>query len=104
MVQQDGLSVIFEKMPPKTIEMRHYHEQARQFFFIIWGSAVIEINEQEFFLEKEDGIEIPPQTAHQIFNRSKEEVEFLVVSQPNSRGDRELKDNVNSTSKISTNF
>lgn len=100
MVQQDGLSVIFEKMPPGTSEVRHYHEQARQFFFIIRGTAVIEMNGQEFFLEKEDGIEIPPQSPHQIFNRSKEDVEFLVVSQPNSRGDRVL----NLPSKISTNF
>jgi mannose-6-phosphate isomerase-like protein (cupin superfamily) len=37
-----------------------------------------------------EGLQIEPGVAHQIANRSEENVEFLVVSQPHSHGDREL--------------
>lgn len=35
-----------------------------------------------------EGIEIAPGTVHQLANQSKSDVEFLVISQPNARGDR----------------
>jgi len=38
---------------------------------------------------RHEGIEIPPHQPHQMRNDSQEDVEFLVISQPNSRGDRE---------------
>ncbi|GLI08987.1 hypothetical protein YDYSG_50190 [Paenibacillus tyrfis] len=32
LVRQPELSVIHERMPPHTAEVRHYHKQARQLF------------------------------------------------------------------------
>ncbi|HYK72939.1 MAG TPA: cupin domain-containing protein [Pseudoneobacillus sp.] len=90
MVKNDQLSVIFEKMPPNTSEMRHSHNRSQQFFFILKGTAVMELNGEEFTLEQEEGIEVPPLALHQILNRSDQDVEFLVISQPNSHGDRVL--------------
>lgn len=37
-----------------------------------------------------EGLEIAPGTPHQMFNRSDDAAEFLVVSHPHSHGDREL--------------
>jgi mannose-6-phosphate isomerase-like protein (cupin superfamily) len=35
------------------------------------------------------GLEVAPGAAHQALNRSSADVEFLVISQPPSHGDRE---------------
>jgi mannose-6-phosphate isomerase-like protein (cupin superfamily) len=88
LVNGQDLSIIHEKMPPGTSESRHYHQKARQFFFILAGQAVIDVNGERFELAQHEGIEVPPQIPHQIFNSSKEAVEFLVISQPSTVGDR----------------
>ncbi|MFD1737222.1 cupin domain-containing protein [Bacillus salitolerans] len=81
-------TVILEKMPPHTQENRHYHKQAHQFFFIITGTATIEISNEIFTLHSQQGIEITPGLPHQIFNKSDADIEFLVITQPPSKGDR----------------
>ncbi|MDD2772861.1 MAG: cupin domain-containing protein [Elusimicrobiales bacterium] len=83
-----GLSVTQEKMPPCTCETRHFHKQARQFFFILFGTAVMELDGERFSLEPGEGIEIPPGMPHQIFNKSGENVEFLVIAHPATKDDR----------------
>ncbi|RUS45076.1 cupin domain-containing protein [Cohnella sp. AR92] len=88
LVKGADLSVIHERMPPHTAEVKHYHRRAKQFFFVLSGTAVMEINGEEVVLSPREGIEIAPLVPHQMFNKSDEEIEFLVVSQPNSHGDR----------------
>ena len=88
LVQQPGLSVIHEKMPGNTSEVRHYHERSRQFFFILSGTATMEVNGEAILLNAHEGIEIAPTVPHQMFNHSAEDTEFLVISEPASRGDR----------------
>ena len=39
-------------------------------------------------LAKDEGLEIPPEIDHQIFNESDEDLEFLLVSHPSTKGDR----------------
>ena len=89
LVKQAELSVIQERMPPATSEVRHLHKTARQFFLILRGAAVIEADGREHELSAGEGLEVAPGAAHQMFNRSDADVEFLVVSQPPSHGDRE---------------
>jgi Mannose-6-phosphate isomerase len=88
LVKGSDLSVIHERMPPHTSEVRHYHEKARQFFFVLSGAAVMEKDGEEIELGPREGIEIAPGVPHRMFNKSDGETEFLVISQPNSRGDR----------------
>lgn len=88
LVKNNDLSVIHEKMPANTSEVRHYHQQSRQFFFVLSGTATIEIEGKEMVLHPQEGVEVPPLVPHQMFNKSNEEVEFLVISQPISKGDR----------------
>lgn len=88
LVKNKELSVIHERMPANTTEVIHYHHEARQFFFILSGVATMKIHDHMITLNPQEGIEIPPLTEHQMRNDSDQDVEFLVISQPNSRGDR----------------
>jgi mannose-6-phosphate isomerase-like protein (cupin superfamily) len=89
-VDHDDLSVIHERMPPGTGEKRHYHSRSRQFFFVLAGEATLEADGQVETLREQEGLEVPPGTPHQIFNRSGAPLEFLVISQPTTAGDRTL--------------
>jgi mannose-6-phosphate isomerase-like protein (cupin superfamily) len=88
LVKRPGLSVIHEQMPPGTQEVRHYHSTARQFFFVLVGTATLELNSTEYPLAVHEGLEVPPGVPHQMFNKSDAPVEFLVISQPPTVGDR----------------
>ncbi|MCY8233957.1 cupin domain-containing protein [Priestia endophytica] len=88
LVNQKDLSVIHERMPPNTSEVRHYHTKSRQFFFVLKGTATLEIDGQLGNITPLEGVEVPPHVAHQMMNRSDEDVEFLVISQPTSKEDR----------------
>jgi mannose-6-phosphate isomerase-like protein (cupin superfamily) len=87
-VKNDGLSVIREKMPPGATEIMHYLEKSRQFFYILSGKASIEVEDKKYILLPSNGIEIPPLIPHRMYNDSDTDVEFIVVSQPKSHGDR----------------
>jgi mannose-6-phosphate isomerase-like protein (cupin superfamily) len=88
-VQTESLSVIEERMPPGSSEVRHLHRRARQFFYVIEGALHIEVEECHHHLRAGDGLEIPPAATHQVRNDGAGEARFLVVSQPPSHGDRE---------------
>ncbi|WP_435923584.1 cupin domain-containing protein [Paenibacillus sp. DYY-L-2] len=88
LVKGEDLSIIHERMPANTSEIKHYHERARQFFFVLSGAATMIMEDQEITIHPQEGLEIPPLVPHQMCNKSGEAVEFLVISQPNSRGDR----------------
>lgn len=88
LVKRSDLSVIAERVPPGASEVRHYHASARQFFYILRGCAVIEVNGEREALQEGQGLEIAPGTSHQFMNESQEDVHFLVISHPSTRGDR----------------
>jgi mannose-6-phosphate isomerase-like protein (cupin superfamily) len=89
LVKTPDLSVIEERMPSGTREQRHLHRRARQFFLVLEGELVLEVESEEFILGAGEGLEIAPGTAHQAINRSSSAVRFLVTSQPPSHGDRQ---------------
>ncbi|MFD6211024.1 cupin domain-containing protein [Peribacillus sp. NPDC060253] len=91
-VKNLDLSIIHERMPAHTSEIKHYDQHARQFFFVLSGIATIEVDGKEITLNPQEGVEVPPLVPHQMFNKSNNEVEFLVTSQPTSKGDRILVD------------
>jgi len=88
LIDEAGQSIIHERMPAGTSESRHYHNYAKQFFFILSGEMTVEINGQLHTIKAHEGIEVKAQQPHQVFNRSAEAIEFLVISQPNTKGDR----------------
>ncbi|MBD2700369.1 cupin domain-containing protein [Spirosoma sp. BT702] len=88
LVKSDSLSIIQERMPPGTSEIKHYHRQSRQFFFILSGEATMEIGGKTLVLRMHEGVEIPPFVAHQMRNESENDLWFTVTSTPKSHGDR----------------
>lgn len=88
LLKSPEVSIIQEHMPPNTFEVRHKHIKSRQFFFVLSGEATMEINGEIQLLQADQGIEIAPQTPHQMMNRSNSDLEFIVVSCPPSHGDR----------------
>lgn len=88
LVKGDALSVIQERMPPGASEQRHYHERARQFFFVLRGVATMELDGKLVTLREREGVEVAPGVPHTMMNRSAADVEFLVVSVPRAHGDR----------------
>ncbi|WAH38772.1 cupin domain-containing protein [Alicyclobacillus dauci] len=88
LVKQDDLSIIHERMPRGTSEVRHFHNKSRQFFFVLSGMATLEVDGDQHVIREFQGIEVAPGTPHQMMNTSQEDVEFIVVSQPMSHGDR----------------
>jgi len=75
-------------MPPNTQEQLHYHEFAQQFFRILKGKATFEIEREIIEVEAGSGIHIQPKVEHRIRNDQVEDLAFLVISEPTTRGDR----------------
>lgn len=88
LLKRADMSVIRERVPAGGAEVMHYHQKARQFFYILEGEATMTFGDREILLRKGEGIEIAPQVRHQFRNLSKADVHFLVVSVPSTRGDR----------------
>ena len=90
LVQNEQLSVIQERMPAGTTELRHFHSHSQQFFYVLSGEAVMEVDGKTVRLTPGTGTWIPAGTSHQLRNDSGADVNFLLVSQPPSHGDRQI--------------
>ncbi len=88
LLKRDDVSVIQERVPAGEAEVMHYHERARQFFYILAGEGRMSFENEEIILQKGQGLEIAPMVKHQFRNKSKADVHFLVISVPSTRGDR----------------
>jgi mannose-6-phosphate isomerase-like protein (cupin superfamily) len=88
LLKRDDMSIIQERVPAGGAEVMHYHERARQFFYILEGKAEMIIEDQVVILKKGQGIEIAPNRKHQFRNQSTTDVHFLVISVPPTHGDR----------------
>ena len=88
LVNDEQLSVIEEFMPPGAAEIRHHHEKAQQFFYILSGEVIIEVEGETTLVQAGSGVRILPGKRHQIRNPSSGPVRLLVISHPHSHGDR----------------
>lgn len=89
LLARQDLSVIAERVPPGARETTHRHHRARQFFYILEGDAVLELQGTAVDLRAGQGLEVEPGTLHRFRNDSDSDVHFLVISMPTTRGDRE---------------
>ncbi|HLC82501.1 MAG TPA: GNAT family N-acetyltransferase [Bacteroidia bacterium] len=87
-LKSDSLNVIEEKMPPHTSELLHCHRKAQQVFYILSGIASFQIKGEFHTLTENESIHILPQALHRIFNEGKEDLSFLLISQPMAQNDR----------------
>ncbi|MCD6019045.1 MAG: Transcriptional regulator, MarR family [Bacteroidetes bacterium] len=88
LLKSDELSVIKERMPKSTAEVLHYHKNTQQLFYILSGVASFEMNGEMTTVKSNESIHVPKQTLHKISNQGETDLEFLVISQPKSHGDR----------------
>jgi len=88
LLKRDDMSLIQERVPAGGAEVMHYHERARQFFYVLEGEGRMVLEAQEIILQKGQGLEISPMIKHQFKNESQADVDFLVISIPSTRGDR----------------
>jgi len=88
LLKRDDTSVIQERVPAGGAEAMHYHNVARQFFYILDGQGTMVFEDHDVTLNKGQGLEIPPQVRHQFKNQSDADVHFFVISIPTTKGDR----------------
>jgi mannose-6-phosphate isomerase-like protein (cupin superfamily) len=88
LVKDAALSVIEEEMPPGSSEVLHSHRSAQQFFFVLSGQVIMQVEHDEMRLRAGEGLHILSRVRHRISNRSAEVARFLIISQPPSHGDR----------------
>jgi mannose-6-phosphate isomerase-like protein (cupin superfamily) len=89
LLKEPQLSVIRERVPVGKGEVLHLHARAQQFFYILSGRACIEIEERTVELDPGQGVHVPAGLKHRFRNAGETPCEFLVISSPTSRGDRE---------------
>jgi mannose-6-phosphate isomerase-like protein (cupin superfamily) len=89
LVAHEGLGVVLERIPPGAGESRHLHRRARQVFFVVSGVASFELDGRTFTLHPREGVDVPPGAPHRIWNEAADDLVFLLVAAPTSRGDRE---------------
>ncbi|MGA9509688.1 MAG: cupin domain-containing protein [Candidatus Sulfotelmatobacter sp.] len=88
LVKDANLSVIEELLPSGASEVRHYHQKAQQFFYVLSGEVMMEVEGRTTLLGAGSGIRVLPGERHQVSNPSSGPSRFLVISQPPSHGDR----------------
>jgi mannose-6-phosphate isomerase-like protein (cupin superfamily) len=88
LLQTESLSVIQERMPPGTSEQLHFHNNAQQLFYILSGTATFDVEGETKTVNEGQSIHIPKSTKHRIINQSKQDLCFLVISEPKAHGDR----------------
>ena len=88
LLKEQDLSVIQERVPADAGEVRHFHARSRQFFYVLSGTATVELDGSTVSLGIGQGLHVPPGVEHRFVNRSSEDVVFLVISSPTTRGDR----------------
>ena len=71
LVNDEQLSVIEEFMPPGAAEIRHHHTKAQQFFYIVSGEVLMEVEGQTMLLAAGSGRNLrTPNTAPSSFHFS----------------------------------
>lgn len=83
-----SLSVIQELVPFGKSEIRHFHNKAEQFFYVLSGIATLEVQGVIYQLSPQEGRHVPAGVSHQLSNKEEQDLHFLVISTPPSHGDR----------------
>jgi mannose-6-phosphate isomerase-like protein (cupin superfamily) len=88
LLKNDSLSVIQERMPAGTFEMRHFHQRSQQLFYVLSGTAKFELEGEVFLLNPGESIHVEKGKKHCITNPGIEDLGFMVISEPKAHGDR----------------
>lgn len=84
----EDISFKQEKMPAQTAEQLHYHQIAKQHFYILKGTATFLVEDKRFEVKPFETIQINPGEKHQILNQTNQDLEFILFSIPSTQNDR----------------
>lgn len=84
-----NLSVIQERVPSGSSEVRHLHNKAEQFFYVLGGIASLEVAGRTHQLNANEGFHVPAGVPHTLSNQHAQTLDFLVISTPPAQADRE---------------
>ena len=76
-------------MPTGSKEKLHFHRLASQFFFMLKGTAAFYLEDKKLNIAEGQGLSVNPGAKHFIANESGKDIEFLVITQPSGKNDRE---------------
>ncbi|MEN9221577.1 MAG: cupin domain-containing protein [Thermostichus sp. BF3_bins_97] len=77
---QNQMSVVTVEVPPGSFVPPHTHAQEEESYFMVKGSLVMTIDQENVTLHPGDFVHIPQGTAHGYHNTSEETVQFLAWS------------------------
>lgn len=89
LLKTPDLSVIQERVPPGAGEVRHFHSKARQYFYVLSGTATLEFDDGEISFGANQGVHVAPGIRHRFKNSGTTDVVFIVISSPSTAGDRQ---------------
>jgi mannose-6-phosphate isomerase-like protein (cupin superfamily) len=75
-------SIAHVVIAPGQAAPRQYHKQSEKTYYILRGSARINIEGAEFTLRPGDACLVVPPEKHQIFNAGDTDLEFISVNAP----------------------
>ena len=82
LLKTPDLSVIQERVPLGAGQVRHFHSKARQYFYVLSGTATLEFGANQ-------GVHVAPGIRHRFKNSGTTDVVFMVISSPSTMGDRQ---------------
>lgn len=88
LLEKENLCIIHEQMPPNSMEQLHFHRDSEQFFYVLSGTLGILIGEKTYFLKTKQGIFVPKDAPHKVFNDSNLTAEFILFASSSPRHDR----------------
>jgi mannose-6-phosphate isomerase-like protein (cupin superfamily) len=84
----EELSVIEERIPPGRGEVAHFHDRARQLFYVLSGRLALETAGEVVEIAGGESFEVPPAVVHRVHNPFADDAVFLVISCPSTTRDR----------------
>ncbi len=78
----DKYSLAHVELLPGASSMRHSHPIAEESYYILKSEGELIIDGESKIVKPGQAIAIPPLQTHQIFNRTKDTLEFLTICMP----------------------
>ncbi len=88
LIDKQNMGIFHEIMPHDTTDKLHVHHSSEQFIYVLNGKVGVELNNETFYLTACQGISIPKEIPHRVFNDSNKEAEFILFASPNHENDR----------------
>lgn len=75
-------------LQPNQQVKKHWHERVEAIFYIIEGTIVLTVNNEEFTLKQGFAAHIHPKEIHSLYNRSAKTVKLVSVKSPSIPSDK----------------